>query len=55
MKDHPKVQFRYTEKLLEINIDQAKNTMTEYSIAQRMAEQANDWLKILNINLELAC
>ena len=29
--------------------------MTEYSLQQKMAQQAEDWLKILNKNLELAC
>ena len=55
MKDHPEEQYKYTEKLLEINIDQAKTTMTEYSLQQKFAEQADAWLKILNVNLELAC
>ena len=58
MKDHPNEQYLYTQKLLEINIDKAKTTMHEYSLQQKMASQATqaeEWLKILNINLELAC
>ena len=48
----------YSNKLLEINMDRAKTSMTEYSMQDQMtksAGQAEDWLKILNKNLELAC
>ena len=45
----------YTEKLMEIHLEEAKAAITEYSISHTNAQQAQDWLKILNINLELAC
>ena len=32
MKDQPKEQFMYTEKLLEIRIENAKQTLTEHGL-----------------------
>ena len=58
MNDHKEEQYMYSNKLLEINMDRAKTSMTEYSMQDQMtksAGQAEDWLKILNKNLELAC
>jgi len=55
MKEHPREQFLYTNKLLELSIDRAKNTMMEYTQNRTSVKQAADWLKILNINLELTC
>ena len=55
MNESPQEQFMYTEKLMEIHLEEAKEAITEYSISQTNAQQAQDWLKILNINLELAC
>ena len=55
MNESPQEQYLYTEKLMEIHLEEAKEAITEYSISQTNAQQAQDWLKILNINLELAC
>lgn len=32
MNDHKEEQYMYTNKLLEINLDRAKTSMTEYSM-----------------------
>ena len=55
MKEYPNEQYLYTEKLLELNGDRAKKIMIEYSMRHALAQEASDWLEILNKNLELAC
>ena len=58
MNEYPKEQYEYTNKLLEIHNEQAKLTMTECSMVHKehlAVTQAEDWLVLLNINLELAC
>jgi len=37
MKDHPREQYMYTNKLLEINGERAKRIMIEYSMKHSLA------------------
>lgn len=57
MKGHQREQFNYTETLLLIHGDKAKETLTEYSMmaVPNKPKQVEEWLQILNINLDLAC